>query len=625
MRIALVVAPFLTPQLPSLGLTQIRSRLREIHGDAVDVRICYTNLDFYRRIGFDLYLKFHSDATYTFINDWLFRQEAFDGVPDNSTAYLSRFYPGASNEEFRRTVASLREELGPYIEELIDAYELDSCNLIGINATFSTVPGLAFCRHVKKRNPRVTTVMGGASCYKEMGVALGLFYPHLDYVCSGSGLVSFPRLVDALMNSGDTESINGIFTKRNVGTVGIISDDLDIDHDIDLDYDDFYRLFTEYELDAKTRPRVLMETSRGCYWRRCKFCGLNEDQLRYHAKKPETAIREIQKYIDRYDYDIEMVDNVMPKHYARTVAPHIRMPAERQITYEIRSDFDEEEIRRLSDAGIRRLQPGIETFCSDVHALMNKGVDAFQCINMLKLCLKHGVFTGWNLMIGFPGMTARMYEALLETIPRLVHLMPPIVVTPVRFDRYSYYWVDAESHDLDLHPFSPYSYIYPYEEDFLKHFAYYFEDRNYGSERLQLLVKYFDKLRHKVSEWKRTWGNLELQNIPKLYLHTKKDEIRIFDSRSEKPDDYPIGATQRKILSVLEQPHSIDSALEELPGMKRDECARVIEELDSAGLLFSESDRSISLVIDGYSDDHLARICTGLQRTGQLFQKYIKV
>ena len=625
MRIALVVTPFLTPQLPSLGLTQIRSRLREIHGDAVDVRICYTTLDFYKQLGLDLYLKFHSDATYTFINDWLFRQEAFDEVPDNSTAYLARFYPGASNDEFRRRVITIRETLGPFIEKLIDAYELDSSNIIGVNATFSTVPGLAFCRHVKKRRPDVTTVMGGASLYKEMGVALSLYHPYVDYVCSGSGLVSFPELVGALMKGGDADSINGIFTKRNVGTVGIISDELDINHDIDLDYDDFYRLFNERGLDTSTKPRILMETSRGCYWRRCKFCGLNEDQLKYHVKTPENAIREIRKYIDRYEYDIEMVDNVMPKQYAKKVAPHIRMPEGRLITYEIRSDFTDEEMRLLSEAGIRRLQPGIETFSSDVHTLMNKGVDAFQCINMLKLCLRHGILSGWNLMIGFPGMTGGMYESIAGSISKLMHLLPPIVVTPVRFDRYSYYWVDKDTYGLDLHPFGPYSYIYPYDDDFLNHFAYYFEDRNYGSERLQLLVKYFGLLQRKVNEWKQKWESLDIRNIPKLYLYSKNGETRIFDSRGDETKDYPIEPAQRDILTALEQPHSIDSALEELPGVKPNDLSEAIDFFNSAGLLFSEGDRHISLVIHGHSDKQIARVCAGLQRTGSLFQKYIKV
>jgi ribosomal peptide maturation radical SAM protein 1 len=592
----------------------------------VDVLIRYTNLDFHRRFGNDLYLRLQSDATYTSVNDWLFRREAFDDVHDNGRQYLARFYPGAATEEFRTTIESVRKDLGAFIEELIDLHDLESFDVVGINATFSTVPGMAFCRHLKKRRNGIVTVMGGATLYKEMGLALSRYYSYVDCVCSGSGLVSFPCYIGALMNGGDTESIGGILTGNNVGKVGIISEELDINHDIELDYDDFYETFDEYEFDARIAPRILMETSRGCYWRKCTFCGLNEDQLKYRVKTPEKMIGEIQKYIDRYDYDIEMVDNVMPRSFVEQVAPHISMPDGRGITYEIRSDFSEDEVQMLSEVGVKRLQPGIETFCSDVHMLMNKGVNAFQCINMLKLCVKYGILSGWNLMIGFPGMTEEMYESIAASIPRLVHLLPPIVVTPVRIDRYSYYWIDKDKYDLDLYPFSPYSYIYPYGDEFVKQFAYYFEDRNYESERLKLLVKHFGPLLKKVDEWKGKWENLDAREVPKLYARAERDgETRLYDSRGDRIRDYSLKLPLAKILTALEQPHSIESLSAAVPDERKDTIAGALEFFESERVLFSEGGRCISLVIHGYSPEATRRICSGLRRTGPLFQKHIKM
>jgi len=606
MKVALLVMPFNYPILPSIGLTQIKGRIKDIFNGSVDVRMFYLNLEFYEFFEHEQYMKIMADTSYTGVNDWLFRQDAFDNIADNRKDYFARFYPDTIVNILGTESDKKLKSLGGFIGEVIEKYRLTGFDLVGINATFSLVPALAFCRHLKKKKNQVITVVGGAGVYKEMGEALSRCYPHVDYVCSGSGLVSFPRLIKAVMNNDEQskESIDGIFTKNNRGKVGNVSEELDINEDIYLDYHDFLESLNAFNvMEKNSQPMILLETSRGCYWRKCKFCGLNEDQLTYRVKSPARAIEEINRCIKEYDgCSLEMVDNVLPKNYIKHVLPYIRMPEGRRIMYEVRADCSEEEVKVLSRAGVRYVQAGIESLVTGIHEEMNKGVNAIQCITMLKLCYKHGIFPGWNIIVGFPNVTREMYENLIATMQRLTHLIPPINLTPVRFDRHSHYWCEKEKYRLELFPFSAYEYIYPYDDRFLSGIAYYFEDRNYTAERFQLLGEYYTAVENAFTAWRERWKNAVENDIPGLYRDTGNGTPFIYDSRQGTVKRYKISGIEDQILKVLEEPASTDSIRANLPDLSVNAIKRTLFHLKRNDLVYEENGQYVSLVLQEYPD-----------------------
>lgn len=601
MKIALLTMPFLLPVFPSLGLTQIKSRLKEMFKEQVEVRLFYLNHDFYRYFGRNLYLMVDADTTYTLLNDWLFRHEAFDNVTANHREYLKRFYPRMpiNAEDMGKLI-----NLGDFIKQIIREYRLESYDMIGINTNFTVVPGLAFCRHLKKINREIITVIGGASVYKEMGEALCKYFPHVDYVCSGSGLISFPQLIDRIMNNDENgrNAIDGMFCRENIGKVGTVSETLDINENIVLDYHDFFENFNKFGLDKEMKPFILLETSRGCYWNKCKFCGLNEDQLKYQVKRTSSVIEEINRYLKEYDCDIHMVDNVMPRHHIKKVLPHLQVPEGRLLIYEVMANYTEEEMRVLNQAKVKKIQPGIESLSTPVHDVMNKGVNAFQCINMLKLCIKYGIIPAWNLIVGFPHMTEKMYEGLLSSIPSLFHLFPPAVLTPVRFDRYSEYWMEKEKYRLEISPFSAYEFIYPYDNEFLLNFAYYFEEKDFTLERIVLMSEYYLEYEVVINKWKELWQTDNMNKIPKLTCYFKEGSPYIYDSRQGTTKEFEISPLSEKMLIVLEQPMSIDSIKSNFPGENRESIVNVLHGLESKDLLFKENGQYMSLVIRDYSD-----------------------
>jgi len=141
---------------------------------------------------------------------------------DNQDVYFKRFFQGPQHKEMTEILKQKKECLGAFIEALIDKYKIDSYDLVGINATFSIVPGLAFFKYIKKRNEQCITVMGGSGVKENMGEVLMKYFPHVDYICSGYGLAAFPTFVNNIIKKNTPEALNqidGIYSKTNIGTV----------------------------------------------------------------------------------------------------------------------------------------------------------------------------------------------------------------------------------------------------------------------------------------------------------------------------------------------------------------------------------------------------------------------
>lgn len=75
--------PFILPYFGSMGLTQIKGRVKEIFKDRVDVHIHYLNHDFFRYFGGELYVKLFNYSREFGFSEWIFRPEAFDNIRNN--------------------------------------------------------------------------------------------------------------------------------------------------------------------------------------------------------------------------------------------------------------------------------------------------------------------------------------------------------------------------------------------------------------------------------------------------------------------------------------------------------------------------------------------------------------
>ena len=498
-KIALINMPFGDLRIPSIGLTQLKAVLDEEYQGRIAVDIHYCSHDFARYLGLDLYnsISGSMDHHNAGMGDWLFRQIAFPQTEENSEEYFERYYPFQNKEAdaLKNSIREKRAGLEDFMDELIDQNTFEEADIVGLTSMFmQNVASFAMARKLKDRNRFLVTVMGGANCESPMGQEIVLNVEQIEYAFSGPGLKSFPAFVRASL-AGEMEKrdqINGVFSRRNCAslskiapvnphqpaapslvplmhlnaatvatvieasgvatTIDTFGEELDIDTEVKLDYDLFLDTLESKFPNKQVEPILLFETSRGCWWgekAHCTFCGLNGTTMNYRAMSPAPALKlfnSLFRYSDRCTV-YNCVDNILAKNYLTDVFPFLETPSNIHMFYEVKADLSEKDMEVLSKARVKSVQPGVESLATSTLKLMKKGTSSFQNVSLLKNCLIYDIWPEWNLLVGFPGEGAEVYEKYLQDLPLLRHLPPPSGVLPVRYDRYSPYYVKAKEYE----------------------------------------------------------------------------------------------------------------------------------------------------------------------------------
>ena len=611
-RITLINMPFANLSIPSIALTQLKAVVESRLTEQVSINLLYLNHDFGNYLGLDLYdlIVNSKESQNSGLGDWFFRQTAFPSLPDNAGVYLSRYFPVHTDQmsQLKELVLEKRRGLSSFLESLIKKYSLDQKELVGFTSMFmQNVASFSLARKIKDKNKDVTTIMGGANCESPMGQVIVRYADAIDYVFSGPGLKSFPEFVEHQLaqEAWKCGSIKGVFTKKNYmfhSGPEAIGEELSIDVPIDLDYGPFVNTLSKNFPKRQINPILLFETSRGCWWgerAHCTFCGLNGTTMGYRAMNPELALKQFDSlftYAPKVSR-LEAVDNILPREYLKEVLPFVQTPENVEIFYEVKADLTESDVQVLAKARVKQIQPGIESLATSTLKLMKKGTSAFRNLALLKFCSMYDIAPAWNLLIGFPGEGAPVYEKYVNDLPLLVHLFPPSGVYPVRFDRYSPYFVKAGEYGLDLHPLDYYPLIYPFPQDSIDNLAYYFSDRHIQSEYVQTMSKWITKIREKVDRWIESWNSDH--GRPKLFLRQNGKQSVVYDSRSQEVAEYPLGANNTRALRYLAvKPRDLVDLAREFRDVEGFDARQTLEFFKERGLVFEENERYFSLVIE---------------------------
>jgi ribosomal peptide maturation radical SAM protein 1 len=604
--------PFANLSLPSIALTQLKSLVESHFKEQVSVNLLYLNHDFANYLGLDLYhlVVNSTESQNSGLGDWFFRQTAFPDLPNNAGVYLSRYFPFHTDQmnKLKGLILEKRRGLSSFLESLIKKYSLDQNELVGFTSMFmQNVASFSLARKIKDKNKDITIIMGGANCESPMGQVIVQYTDAIDYVFSGPALRSFPEFVEHQLAQEVWKcgSIKGVFTKKNYlfhSGPEAIGEELSIDVPIDLDYQPFLNTLSENFPERQFDPILLFETSRGCWWgerAHCTFCGLNGTSMAYRAMNPELALKQFDSlftYAPRVTR-LDAVDNILPREYLRDVLPFVQTPENVEIFYEVKADLTESDVQVLAKAQVKNIQPGIESLATSTLKLMKKGTSAFRNLALLKFCSMYDITPAWNLLIGFPGEGAPVYEKYIKDLPSLVHLFPPSGVYPVRFDRYSPYFVKADEYGLDLHPLDYYPLIYPFPQDAIDNLAYYFNDLNIDSEYAQTVSKWIGKIREKVDRWIECWKSEGVH--PKLFLRQNGKQSVVHDSRSNEVAEYPLGENSTRALKYLAvKPRDEVDLAREFRDVDGFDAKQEIVFFKERGLVFEENERFFSLVIE---------------------------
>jgi hypothetical protein len=229
--------------------------------------------------------------------------------------------------------------------------------------------------------------------------------------------------------------------------------------------------------------------------------------------------------------------------------------------YEIKSNLDRDQVTRLARARVSMVQPGIESFSSDVLTLMRKGVTGIQNVAFLKYATENGMRIAYSILFGFPGEDPREYERMDEEVRKLVHLEPPLSVGPISYHRFSPYQTDPKSFGLELRPSPRYRVLYPFSEEEISRIAYRFERTDSPQ------FDYAYPIQKRVVGWRLDHARrLSAERMQyALSWIDRGREIRIRDRRIGFPRrDYRLKNCAARVFHELDGPTSLKSVVRRL-------------------------------------------------------------
>ncbi len=445
MRIALVQMPPLNDDRPSLGLSLVASAARS-GGHAVDV--VYSNLHCAQSIGVSLYRELCGAPNDSLLTDIAFVRAANPAldVPPLMDVLQRRMGDVFDVARLGDILSRVAGPLARFLDEEAQRIVSGSYEVIGLTAVFALFPTIIAIKKLREHGFQGEIILGGSHCEGPMGPAILELVPELDYVVRGYAEQSFPRLLDYITSGLSTVGLPGVVSRHSGRVVaGPAVSPVPMDSLPRVEYDQWFVEREALGLGTPNTAWIPVETARGCWYgqaQQCTFCGLNGEQIVFASKSAERAFEEFQAVAEAGGRFVYTTDPIIERSYFHSLLPRLaeaKLPL--TIFYEVKSNISDNDVRALSQAGVRAIQPGIESLSSHVLQLMRKGVRPYQNIRVLISAARHGVGVGWNLLYGFPNESPEDYDAMESLIPLLYHLEPPGIIDGaggwVRLDRFS--------------------------------------------------------------------------------------------------------------------------------------------------------------------------------------------
>ncbi len=471
-------------------------------------------------------------------------------------------------------------------------------DVIGFTSTFmQNVPSLAAARRIGELAPQVKLIFGGGNCDGIMGAALHRNYPFVDFVVRGEGEDAFPMLLKAIQGDGELSAVPGLSWRDATGVqqlnpmpAPIPAGRLPVP-----DFDDWFDAMGASEVNEYIEPKLVLETARGCWWgekHQCTFCGLNGSLMTFRAKSADRVLDELTELVGKHKtLDVIVVDNIIDNGYFTQVLPRIEeLGWDLRIHYEVKSNLTPSNIDTLRRARVAHVQPGIESLVSPVLKLMDKGVAAVRNVRTLRDCESAGLTVSWNWLYGFPGERWGDYEPVLEQVPALMHLQPPVVTGRIFLERFSPYFENPALGFPERTTSRAYRHAYSLPEDQLHDMVYLFDTEPQGLTESQV-----EPLRALLARWSDGYHESTLEVI------TEDDgTLTIRDRRVGWPErDHHITDPLWCAAYVeLAAGHSVAGLLKKLPELS--DVDRQLAKWKRDGLVFVENDQWLSLATQGF-------------------------
>lgn len=533
-RVLLVNMPFGGVDRPPVGISTLAAALARRDLEC-DVR--YFNFTLAEWLGPEAYQWMSDRASHmVFAGEWVFARELWGDLLPPEHEYIEHIQRDLRVDAGTvQMILQMRGYIRPFLDYCLYNVRWDDYGIVGFTSTFEqNLASLALAHALKSRYPHITIVMGGANCEGSMGAALHRCFPCLDFVFTGQSDTTFPEFVSRMFRGENWTDIPGIVGRGADGrsiVTGPAAQIWDMDALPIPDYDAYISQITQTSIPRKLPIRLQIETSRGCWWgakQHCTFCGFLGESMPFRSKSADRVLAELRHLTARYGVlGVDAVDSIFDARYYRDLLPALRdADLGVNLFYELKANVNRDQVRLLSEAGVKAVQPGIESFSRRVLRLMRKGTTPLQNVQLLKWCAEFGIRPSFNILYGFPREHPDDYAEMLELMRSLSHLPPPHGSGRLRLDRFSPHYDQAPEFGIrDVKPLAVYRHLYPVKDSELREIAYFFD---YDYDVRPRFEAYEDELQLEIAKWR---ANAEA----KLEATDDGELVRIVDTRTGSP------------------------------------------------------------------------------------------
>ena len=602
MEVCLVSMPFADVQRPSIALGLLKAALARAD---IESEVVYGNFHFAESIGLVAYDAMQSAPTDHLIGEWCFSNLLFPDAPENDEEYLNlvleircQGFPPELHERID-LMRWVRAQAADHVAWLAHKIVARAPRIVGCSSVFQQhCASLALLKQIRQLSPDTVLVMGGANCEGEMGRQTLKSFPWVDCVVSGEADEIFAELCQILLERG--RNVEPSVLPHGAMARGLSNSKLPIVssappdvprlvvRDLDAlpvpDYHDYFSALKSSTLSDLVQPELVAESSRGCWWgerSHCTFCGLNGSGMKHRSKSPGRVLTEISHLTEAYgELRIQFVDNILDMSYFKTVLPRLAALREKHsFFYETKSNLKREEVRLLAEAGVRWIQPGIESLDDNVLRLIGKGCTTMLNLQLLKWSCEFGIHTDWNMLCGLPGEVDDWYSEMAAWLPAIFHLQPPSGLNRVRFDRFSPYQMHPEQFGLILEPSRAYNYVYPLPTEALMHLAYSFEAKSCDLHVHRAVHEQRGqrKLQEVLQQWNYVWHTAR----PVLRVHDEGTRLQIMDTRpASRQHTWTTGELEAEVYRACDSARTRAAVIREVS--VRHPPAATVEDIESA-------------------------------------------
>ena len=373
------------------------------------------------------------------------------------------------------------------------------------------------------------------------------------------------------------------------------------------EYDDYFDQVRSLGSDKAFLPKIPMEISRGCWWRKsigpgstsgCAFCNLNLQWQGYRAKSNNKIIKELETLTDQYQVlSVFFMDNLLPAKGLEKLFRRIQeIGKDLRLFCEIRATTQREVLAAMGAAGMREVQVGVESLSTSLLRKLNKGTTAMDNLEIMKNCETPGLpdLTG-NLILAFPSSDE---QDVTETLANLEFAFPfrPLKGISFWLGYGSSVWQMPGAYGIKRvrnHPF--YAHLFPTEV--LQRLKLIIQGHQ-GGVRYQ--HRLWQPVREKIEAWRTSY--LELHKDPGcdpvLSFQDGRDFMIIRERRPGNHDmTHRLKDTSRKIYLFCQTQQSKSQILSQFPGFGEEKVRTFLSMMVEKRLMFNEGERYLSLAV----------------------------